>query len=72
LKKICEKGLKVSDANCIELLVLADRHGAMALKRAAIAHIKENAKFLISSPQWENRIGSLSLIHKEIVETALI
>jgi hypothetical protein len=72
LKKICENGLKISDANCVELLALADLHGVRALKRAAIAHIKKNAAFLISSPQWKRRIKSLSLIHKEIVETALI
>jgi hypothetical protein len=72
LKEICEKGLKLSDANCIELLVLADLHGLMALKRAAIAHIKKNAALLISTPKWKRRISALSHLHREIVETALV
>jgi hypothetical protein len=72
LKKICENGLKLLDGNCIELLVLADMHGVTALKRAAIAHIKKNAAFLISTPQWKHRISALSHLHREIVETALV
>jgi hypothetical protein len=72
LKEICAKGLKVSNDNCIELLVLADMHGVTALKRAACAHIKKNAAFLVSSPLWGRRIGALSLLHKEIVEALVI
>jgi hypothetical protein len=72
LKEICAKGLKVVDANCIELLVLADMHSVTALKRAAIAHIKKNAAFLVSSPLWGRRIRALSRIHKEIVEALVI
>jgi hypothetical protein len=30
LKEICENGLKKSDANCVELLALADMHGVRA------------------------------------------
>jgi hypothetical protein len=72
LKEICAKRLKVSNDNCIELLVLGDLHGVLALKRAAIAHIKKNAAFLVSSPLWGRRIGALSLLHKEIVEALVI
>ncbi len=72
LKETCEKGLKVSNDNCIELLALADMHGAMALKHAAIAHIKKNAAFLISSPLWGRRINALSRLHKEIVVALVI
>jgi hypothetical protein len=72
LKEICAKGLKVSNDNCIELLVLGDMHGVLALKHAAIAHIKKNAALLISSPQWKRRIRSLSLLHKEIVQALVI
>jgi hypothetical protein len=72
LKEICENGLKISDANCVELLALADMHGVMALKRAASAHIKKNAAFLVSSPMWGYRIRALSRLHKEIVEALVI
>jgi hypothetical protein len=47
-------------------------HSVTALKRAAIAHIKKNAAFLISTPQWKHRISALSHLHREIVETALV
>jgi hypothetical protein len=67
LKETCVKGLKVSNDNCVELLVMADMHGVLALKHAAIAHIKKNAASLIFSPLWGRRISALSLLHKEIV-----
>jgi hypothetical protein len=62
----------VSDDNCIELLALADLLGMMALKRAAIAHIKKKAASIIWTPKWERRISALSHLHREIVETALV
>jgi hypothetical protein len=72
LKETCAKGLKVSNDNCIELMALADMHGVLALKHAAIAHIKKNAATLIFSPLWGRRIGALSHLHKEIVVALVI
>jgi hypothetical protein len=72
LKETCAKGLQISNDNCIELMALADMHGAMALKRAAIAHIRKNAATLIFSPLWGRRISALSLLHKEIVVALVI
>jgi hypothetical protein len=62
----------VSDANCVELLVLADLHGVTALKRAASAHIKKNAALLTSFPQWKRRIIALSRQQKKIVQALVI
>jgi len=72
LKELCEKGLLISDTNCVELLALADLHAATALKRAAMEHIKNNADLIVLSPQWERRVSALSLLHKEIVEALLV
>jgi hypothetical protein len=44
----------------------------LALKRAAIAHIKKNAAFLVKSPLWGRRISALPRLHKEIVEALVI
>jgi hypothetical protein len=72
LKETCAKGLQISNDNCVELMALADMHGVLALKHAAISHIKKNAASLIFSPLWGRRISALSLLHKEIVLALVI
>jgi hypothetical protein len=64
LKELCGKALSTSvdDANCFDLLELADLHGVAELKRAVLAYMKVHARRLVQSAEWKTRMSLLGLL----------
>jgi speckle-type POZ protein len=70
LKDHCEAVLSrtISDANCVDLLVLGDLCGASMLKELALEHILQNRRSLVRRPQWDRPLQVLPALFREMVE----
>ena len=70
LKEHCvdSLGATMSDATCVELLVLGDMCAATELKERALHHIVQNSGRLVRRPSWDQPLLGRPQLFREMVE----
>lgn len=58
LKQMCETSLceNINTENVLDLLVLADLHGASTVRQLALKFIVDNGKEIVSQPGWRDKL----------------
>jgi len=70
LKCLCETALceNINTDNVLDLLVLADLHGASSVRNLALKFIVENGKEIVSQAQWREKLKSYPEIMADMFE----
>lgn len=70
LKSMCEAALceNITTDNVLDLLVLADLHGAASVRTLALKFIVENGKEIVSQAQWREKLKSYPEIMADMFE----
>jgi len=70
LKACCERSLaaSLSNHNCVDLLILADRHTAVNLRKSAMAFVLGNLSSVVKSVNWQQRLTPYPEIMAQIIQ----
>lgn len=73
LKVLCEEQLvkRLIMKNCVELLIVGDRHNAAELKRVAKAFIVSHSSHFLGVPDWKRKLLPFPNLLTEILEDVI-